>query len=141
MLTPYSIVFKTFFTTVGDDLYFLMPEETAYEELIHLMSMAIVDFRRPRISLERDDSRMVFLNELTFHEIEMIAFLMAEKWLRKAVLDVDNLNPLHRDKDYNPTSTPGIILKTYTKILEEKKVKLVNYTRIEGSFTKLAGKR
>ncbi len=143
MLTPYSLIFEHFLASVGDDLYFLLPEEDAEKELIKLMNLAIPGFRRPRVSLRRDDEAKVFFAELTDAEIEMIVFLMMEKWLFKLLMEADNFEPMFKDKDYQRESsnqTVAQIRATYKELIAEKRRKLIDYTRIEGSFTGLAGK-
>lgn len=99
MSTSYQKIYDAFTSKILEDEWSLWDELSVAKDMREILEGAILQFKFPRISLERDDDG--FLNELQNEEIQILASYMKIEWLNRCVDSVDHLRPLYAEADFS----------------------------------------
>jgi predicted rRNA methylase YqxC with S4 and FtsJ domains len=119
-MTSLSDVFEMFLSLITDDLYSIFDAQDTEDDLILLLKQIVPKFEFPRepISIENG----VFNRELIQEEINILANLMMEQWLRRKIMDQRNVRLEYGDKDFALRSQQAhlkVLNETMREIKEE----------------------
>jgi hypothetical protein len=127
-MTPYDVVFKAFLGKLKDFSFALLPTDVAKEDMRILMDDAILNFEYPRMSLKlKDDATEMFLNELDFDTIQLLAYLMAEAYVNRVAMDIDMMRPSMTTEEFKSFSRGG--LGALTRRIEQYEKKIYSLKR------------
>ena len=135
--TPFSVVYDSFLSKITDDAYMEMTYEETLNILEDLLITAIQKFEFPRIALDYDLKKqtrmvrhpgtnedvpvseivMVFLNELTTEEINILSTYMIVEWLGQQLASVELVRMKYSGSDFKFTSQANHM----QKLLQMKK--------------------
>lgn len=142
--TPYQTVYDAFLAKIQEDEWDDITRSTNYQlDWYMLLESAIVYFKFPRISLERDTSG--FINTLTTAEIQVIATYMKVEWLKRTILTWENVRAFYSEADFSQANLIDKLIKLQ-EVTQRKADELqhIYYRSINGRpfpFSNLAGKQ
>lgn len=142
-MTPYQKIYDAFLALInaddwtGDCFY---SEEEIFADWYAIMESAIIRFKFPRVTLERNEEG--FLNDLG-EEVGVIANFMKLEWLNRTVLTWENVKVQYEEKDFSQAN----LLDKFTKLLDitkkdAKEIEKIYYRSRKGKsyqYSKLAG--
>lgn len=127
MGTPYSRVYNSFLSKVTDYLYGSFTEEELTQDLTNLLDASIVEFEYPKINIrDKNNENQLFNANLSYDEIEIISYLMVERWLERQINDIQLIKQRFSNKDFQFTSQANhlIALMKNQERLQKKIVQL-----------------
>lgn len=142
--TPYQTVYDAFLAKIQEDEWDDITQLASYQlDWYMLLESAIVYFKFPRISLERDTSG--FINTLTTAEIQVIATYMKVEWLKRTILTWENVRAFYSEADFSQANLIDKLIKLQ-EVTQRKADELqhIYYRSINGRpfpFSNLAGKQ
>lgn len=105
MGTPFREVYETFLAGITQDEWNLTTEIGFLEkDWFTLLKEAIVKFMFPRISLKYNETEECFLEELGNEEMQLIAILMRNAWLKRALYSYKLVEQQYNTKDFQLSS-------------------------------------
>lgn len=141
-MTPYFKIYDAFLARILEDEWENWLIEEAERDWRHIMEMAIVHFKFPRVDLERDEKG--FVNRLSQEEIQIIANFMKCEWLNRCIMTWENIKPLYVERDFSQANLLDKLSNTLEKeYARAEKVESNYYRSIKGkpfSYAKLATK-
>lgn len=120
MSTPYTSVFSVFMRKVTDYSFLNLSQEDLEDILEGYISSAVVNFKRCRTSLVRDDIEKSFVEDLTEEELEILGTLMVVEWLNPQIYNTLLMKQHLNDKDFKIYSQAQH-LDQLTKLRDDKK--------------------
>lgn len=148
MSTPISKCYDAFLSHMDDnDLFYPFSDETEdeFEERLEdtcnqYFRQAIVKFFFSKTSLEIDEVRATFVNDLRPIEIEIIGLLMVKEYYRKKLNFLSRIGYSYSDKDWknHDKSSQMNQYRQMLKEIDEEINALIlrnSYTTNTGSFT------
>ena len=140
-MTPYWAVYDAFLSKILEDEWGNWMENEVEEDLRQLLEGAIIHFKFPRVSLDRNEEG--FINELGPEEIQILATYMKCEWLNRTILTWENVKPLYVERDFSQAN----LIDKLKQLLEREEYKALKLERVyyrsrKGSpfdFTQLAG--
>lgn len=134
-MTPFSSIFEVFLSQITDDLYSIFDEKETEKDLTLLLRQAIPRFEFPKDALDVDLEEKVFKRELTMEEINILANLMSEIWLKRKIKDTRVIYMEYGDKDFSLKSQASH-LKVLNETLNEMKIETHYMQRMYNRRTK-----
>ncbi|WP_342421907.1 hypothetical protein [Paenibacillus sp. FSL E2-0178] len=105
MSTPYSKVFHSFLGKITDYTYESYTDEELGGDLTSLLNSSIVEFDYPKVDIrDKDDDALLFNRDLGIDEIEILSFLMVERWIERQINNVELVKQRFSNKDFQYTS-------------------------------------
>jgi hypothetical protein len=105
MGTPYSKVFNSFLGKITDYTYESYTNEELGGDLTSLLNSSIVEFEYPKVDIrDKNDDEQMFNIDLRIDEIEIISFLMVERWIERQVNNIELIKQRFSNKDFTYTS-------------------------------------
>ena len=101
MGTPFKEVNAAFLARIEQNEWDLL-KDVAYLERdwLEFMKMAIARFMFPRVSLELDNEQECFVEELSQAEIQFLAVLMKNEWLKRCLATWRVIQQQYHTKDF-----------------------------------------
>ena len=101
MGTPFKEVNAAFLARIEQNEWDLL-KDVAYLERdwLEFMKMAIARFMFPRVSLELDNEQECFVEELSQAEIQFLAVLMKNEWLKRCLASWRLIQQQYHTKDF-----------------------------------------
>ena len=124
--TPYQVVFDAFLSKIQEDDWSEYMDEEAYTaDWISILHAAMAQFKFPRFNTKLDDEKKEFNDELTDQEVEILAQLMKQEWLDRAIHDWQEIKLLYDERDFSPANMLDKLIKaldfTATKVYKLQK--------------------
>lgn len=121
-----------------EDLNWFMQDWRAF------LNSAIPYFKFPHCGLEIDDEKGCFIDEeMTSHEVEVLAVYMKQEWLKRTIDSWENIKTQYEERDFSQAKLLDTFIKLRTEVKEEaKEVERIYYrSRKKKPFNygKLAG--
>lgn len=133
MNTPLDAVYKFFLARISSDEWTDPDDIEIYErDWEVILSMAIPNFLYPRKNINIDIDAGTFMDELTNAEIQVLAILMREEWLKRCINSLENIRMGYDERDWSQGSHANHLDKLikYLDITEsERRSVLFNYSR------------
>lgn len=145
--TLYSEVYEQFLSAVTDDRYAQMTEEELMIDLLPLLKRSIYYLCRiakvPGFNLHnRDDHNYVFMQKLTEHEIECLAWGMVVSWTEQQLNSTRLIEQVYYDagiKTYSPNDTMRNLLTLHDDYYKKLKNRLTEYNYKVVDISKFGG--
>ena len=139
-----EILYPSFLATIRGEYYVIVTQDDIDEELYHLAERAIAAFKFPKISTDyetfyavRTDDNVLeevdpnetdegiphgmFLNELTYSEIEVIIAWMKVYWCENQISNADNFEDMYTDANIKTFSRANAVDKNLKLLVEYRK--------------------
>ena len=101
MGTPFKEVYNAFLGRIEQDEWSLTADLGNLErDWFELMKMAIARFMFPRVSLEYNEVDECFVEELGQEEIQVLAVLMKNEWLKRCLATWRVIQQQYHTKDF-----------------------------------------
>jgi hypothetical protein len=114
-VTPFSEVYKTFFSIITDDMYMEITQEETEKSLFEYLEAAIQLFEFPRQDLDDYDEELQSFNIcLTKEEINVLANYMVIPWIDQQLATCDLIRMQYSGSDFKMTSQANHISKLQT---------------------------
>ena len=134
--TKYMEIYEQFLSAVTDDRFAQMSEEELMIDLLPLLKRAIYYLCRiakvPGFDLHnRDDINYIFMEKLTDHEIECLAWAMVVSWVEQQLNSTRLIEQQYYDagiKTYSPNETMRNLLTLHDDYYKKLKNRLTSYT-------------
>lgn len=109
MGTPYTIIYESFLSRLGDNEYAKDASvELIESDLKDLLKISLQKFKFPRTDLSlRDDETATFLVDLEDSEIEVIACYMKAEWAKRCVTNWRLIYPQYQARDFKLEGSPA----------------------------------
>ena len=136
MGTKFSAVYDCFLGKITDDMYMELTPEDTKRDLQALLVSAIPGFEFPRKNINKytleaaaqadgqntidylNNDTSVFMVELTFEEINILAILMMCEWLQRQVTSIENIRMKYSGSDFKFTSQANHLAKLMALLAE-----------------------
>ena len=155
MATPFLKVYDAFLARITADEWTLEEELAIVErDWQELLKMAIAQFKYPRVALDIEEPNFeedpprppMFVNNLTEHEIQLLALYMKYEWIKRCIASWENIRQLYSSKDFSQANHLDKLLKLQTLVEHEIHKAEGKYDRSRdyapaAIFKKLAGKK
>ncbi|QSF43274.1 hypothetical protein [Paenibacillus tianjinensis] len=132
MSVEYSALFSSFLGKLEEDAYEGIAETVAEQDMIVLLNSAIINFTFPKIDVfDKDDLTMIFNQDITIKEIEIMSNLMRVEWLNRKLNNINLLKQKFSDKEFKLTSQAAhmeALLKVASKAQEDVKKMMNTYS-------------
>lgn len=147
MGTPVSTVYRYFLSRIESDSWLEQDDIDIYEQdWRDILEMSRFFFRYPRKNINIDAADE-FIDDLTNDEIQVLAILMKQEWLKRCVASTDNLRQGYDERDWKQGSRANHLdrLIKYQETTEREARRALNlYSRSEEYkpspiFSQLAG--
>lgn len=139
-----EILYPSFLATIRGEYYGIVTQDDIDEELYHLAERAIATFKFPKISTDyetfyavRTDDNVLeevdptetdegiphgmFLNKLTYSEIEVIIAWMKVYWCEHQISNADNFEDMYTDANIKTFSRANAVDKNLKLLVEYRK--------------------
>ena len=130
MATPYVNINTSFLSKISDPYLLSMTDQELEELLLKLLNNSIPKFRKCKTDLSERDTDG-FLEDLKPVEIEILANLMVQEWLRPQVNNLEIIRQSLGTRDFNMFSQANH-LKELQNLRKETQIEidkmLVDYT-------------
>lgn len=139
-MTPCYKIYDAFLARILEDEWENWLIEEATCDWFHIMESALPWFKFPRKSLEHDKD--VFVDDLGYEEIQIIANFMKVEWLNRCVMTWENIKPMYTERDFSQANLLDK-LQNMLEFEQEKaaKAEAIYYRSRKGkpfNFSKLA---
>lgn len=105
MSTPYSKVFNSFLGKITDYTYESYTDEELGVDLTSLLNSSIIEFEYPKVNIrDKDDDMQIFNCDLGIDEIEVLSYLMVERWIERQINNIELIKQRFSNKDFQYTS-------------------------------------
>ena len=150
MATPYTQIYKAFLNKITDRDRAALSDIELEDDMEGLLMASLPYFRFPKKDLTFDENEKVFLEDLSNHEIQILAVLMKREWYKRFIADSDVLLQKYGDTDFEFKSQANhlkALISGQTEIIDKEiKKMLSDYSRSSGSgkvfdYSLLAGKK
>ena len=155
-----DILYPTFVSTIRGEYYGIITQDDIDEECFHLAERAIAAFKFPRIStdyetfyaIRTDENTLeevdledypeaikhgVFVNDLTYAEIEVLIAWMKVYWCEYQLSNADNFEDVYTDVNIKTYSRANVVDKNLKLLAEYRK-----YARdLETRYGRVSAKR
>ena len=98
-MTSVKQVVDAFLSKILDDEYASWTLEEVMYDANELLDAAIMAFKFPRHSLEKEDS--FFKEDLDNQEIQILATYMKVEWVNRCIVTWENIKPLYEERDFS----------------------------------------
>ncbi len=112
-MTPFGKVYDAFLARILEDEWDSWLIEEAEQDWRLIMEAAIVWFKFPRVSLERNEEG--FVENLGAEEIQIIATFMKCEWVNRCILTWENIKPLYNERDFSQANLLDKLQNTLDK--------------------------
>ena len=126
-MTDFQVVYDAFLAKILEDEWVNWDLDDIQEDWKALLLGAIPWFKFPRVSLDYDENELVFNEDLSNEEIQILASYMKCEWLNRTILSWENVKPLYEERDF---SQANLLDKFNQMLLAEKK----NAARLEALY-------
>ena len=146
--TKYEEIYEQFLSAITDDRYSYMTEEELMIDLLPLLKRSIYYLCRiAKVSgfnlHNRDDNNNIFINRLTEHEIEVLAWAMVVCWVEQQLNSNRLIQQQYYDagiKTYSPNETMRNLLTLHDNYYKRLKNRLTEYNYKVVDISKFGGK-
>lgn len=130
MGTPFKEVNAAFLGRIEQNEWDLL-KDIAYLERdwLEFMKMAIARFMFPRVSLELDNEQECFVEELSQAEIQFLAVLMKNEWLKRCLASWRLIQQQYHTKDFEFLSQANHMAKLQSMV-ELSNAEVLNMTNV-----------
>ena len=130
MGTPFKEVNAAFLARIEQNEWDLL-KDIAYLERdwLEFMKMAIARFMFPRVSLELDNEQECFVEELGQAEIQFLAVLMKNEWLKRCLASWRLIQQQYHTKDFEFLSQANHMAKLQSMV-ELSNAEVLNMTNV-----------
>lgn len=130
MGTPFKEVNAAFLARIEQNEWDLL-KDIAYLERdwLEFMKMAIARFMFPRVSLELDNEQECFVEELSQAEIQFLAVLMKNEWLKRCLASWRLIQQQYHTKDFEFLSQANHMAKLQSMV-ELSNAEVLNMTNV-----------
>lgn len=130
MGTPFKEVNAAFLARIEQNEWDLL-KDIAYLERdwLEFMKMAIARFMFPRVSLELDNEQECFVEELSQAEIQFLAVLMKNEWLKRCLASWRLIQQQYHTKDFEFLSQANHMAKLQSMV-ELSNAEVLNITNV-----------
>lgn len=130
MGTPFKEVNAAFLARIEQNEWDLL-KDVAYLERdwLEFMKMAIARFMFPRVSLELDNEQECFVEELSQAEIQFLAVLMKNEWLKRCLASWRLIQQQYHTKDFEFLSQANHMAKLQSMV-ELSNAEVLNMTNV-----------
>ena len=130
MGTPFKEVNAAFLARIEQNEWDLL-KDIAYLERdwLEFMKMAIARFMFPRVSLELDNEQECFVEELSQAEIQFLAVLMKNEWLKRCLASWRLFQQQFHTKDFEFLSQANHMAKLQSMV-ELSNAEVLNMTNV-----------
>ncbi|MFD0587815.1 hypothetical protein ACFQZE_07355 [Paenibacillus sp. GCM10027627] len=105
MSTPYSKVFSSYLSKITDYSYVHLNQDVLEDDLLNLLNSAIIEFEYPKVDIrDKDDVSKIFNTTLNVDEIEILAYLMIDRWMDSQIYNLNLFKQRFSNKDFQFTS-------------------------------------
>lgn len=126
-MTDFQVVYDAFLAKILEDEWVNWDLDDIQEDWKALLLGALPWFKFPRVSLDYDEDELVFNEDLSNEEIQILASYMKCEWLNRTILSWENVKPLYEERDF---SQANLLDKFNQMLLAEKK----NAARLEALY-------
>ena len=126
-MTDFQVVYDAFLAKILEDEWVNWDLDDIQEDWKALLLGAIPWFKFPRVSLDYNEDELVFNEDLSNEEIQILASYMKCEWLNRTILSWENVKPLYEERDF---SQANLLDKFNQMLLAEKK----NAARLEALY-------
>lgn len=126
-MTDFQVVYDAFLAKILEDEWVNWDLDDIQEDWKALLLGALPQFKFPRVSLDYDEDELVFNEDLSNEEIQILASYMKCEWLNRTILSWENVKPLYEERDF---SQANLLDKFNQMLLAEKK----NAARLEALY-------
>lgn len=136
MSTPYSTVYDSFLSKVTDYSYSNVTQDELESDLNKLLDSSISEFEYPKVNIrDKDNSLKMFNVDLGFDEIEILGYLMVDKWIDRQIYNLELFKQRFSTKDFSFTSQANHLDSLGDK--QEKLQKKINTLKKKYSYRKM----
>ena len=130
MGTPFKEENAAFLARIEQNEWDLL-KDVAYLERdwLEFMKMAIARFMFPRVSLELDNEQECFVEELSQAEIQFLAVLMKNEWLKRCLASWRLIQQQYHTKDFEFLSQANHMAKLQSMV-ELSNAEVLNMTNV-----------
>ena len=130
MGTPFKEVNAAFLARIEQNEWDLL-KDIAYLERdwLEFMKMAIARFMFPRVSLELDNEQECFVEDLSQAEIQFLAVLMKNEWLKRCLASWRLIQQQYHTKDFEFLSQANHMAKLQSMV-ELSNAEVLNMTNV-----------
>ena len=130
MGTPFKEVNAAFLARIEQNEWDLL-KDIAYLERdwLEFMKMAIARFMFPRVSLELDNEQECFVEELSQAEIQFLAVLMKNEWLKRCLASWRLIQQQYHTKDFEFLSQANHMAKLQSMV-DLSNAEVLNITNV-----------
>lgn len=141
-------VYDAFLCKVNEDDWARITSPEDMEWLLKdwrsIFNSAVPYFRFPRCSLALDETETYFIDEkMSVHEVEILAVLMKQEWLKRSVDTWENIKTQYSESDFSQANLLDTFIKLRREVKEEADLLERGYYRSRDkkpySFGKLSG--
>lgn len=130
MGTPFKVVNEAFLGRIEQDEWSLTTDLADLKrDWLELMKMAIARFMFPKISLEYDEESECFVEELDQGEIQFLAVLMKNEWLKRCLATWRVIQQQYHTKDFEFLSQANHMAKLIN-LVELSNREVLNMTNV-----------
>lgn len=130
MGTPFKEVNAAFLARIEQNEWDLLKDITYLErDWLEFMKMAIARFMFPRVSLELDNEQECFVEELSQAEIQFLAVLMKNEWLKRCLASWRLIQQQYHTKDFEFLSQANHMAKLQSMV-ELSNAEVLNMTNV-----------
>lgn len=130
MGTPFKVVNEAFLGRIEQDEWSLTTDLADLKrDWFELMKMAIARFMFPKISLEYDEESECFVEELGQGEIQFLAVLMKNEWLKRCLATWRVIQQQYHTKDFEFLSQANHMAKLID-LVELSNREVLNMTNV-----------
>lgn len=130
MGTPFKVVNEAFLGRIEQDEWSLITDLADLKrDWFELMKMAIARFMFPKISLEYDEESECFVEELGQGEIQFLAVLMKNEWLKRCLATWRVIQQQYHTKDFEFLSQANHMAKLIN-LVELSNREVLNMTNV-----------
>lgn len=130
MGTPFKVVNEAFLGRIEQDEWSLTTDLADLKrDWLELMKMAIARFMFPKISLEYDEESECFVEELGQGEIQFLAVLMKNEWLKRCLATWRVIQQQYHTKDFEFLSQANHMAKLIN-LVELSNREVLNMTNV-----------
>lgn len=101
-MTSLTTIYKRFLGKIEEDEWGDWAEEDVKEDMRVLLDAALPYFKFPKISLEIDEAKEAFKEDLSNREIEILATYMKIMWLNRTILTWETIKNFYDERDFSP---------------------------------------
>lgn len=110
-MTDFKEIYQAFRRDITDDMYIIFTTEDTEKDSENILYEAINNFEFPRCSLEFDESKKKFLDDLTREEISILGALMRVIWVKRQYYAADLIRMDYTGSDFKASSQANQLSK------------------------------